>query len=606
MTMKLRNIILSLLALTVLAVGCNKNEIAPTYDSFSVSKNFVNLPTDGSEVTIEVTSTESWSIFDRLFPDSDDWADFKVEPLKGDAGTTTVKISSSATTSSRQMDLCFVIGDRTEIDQLANAVDEIVAEYDAEIDTALTEGDEDAIDKAYDKKVNAAEQALNSAFVSARTQYVTVKQTAAALGEIKYTTIAKVLEENAVGKTFFVKGSVTKIVNTEYGNWTIVDETGSIYIYGTLDANGQDKNFASLGLEEGDMVEISGPYSVYNDTPQLKYVTILKHEKGAIKLLEKETLVEKDVKTVDIPISVLDGVEWSVTKFFYYDYDDDKKVVEVEVDWLTLGTQYPKDGNICQTINVADYLEDKAPRTAYVRFEAVKTVKETVLNEETGKEEEVVKKEPSTVEFKITQIGNRPEKEANIAAALAKAEDGTWVCVEGVVLAVSNSGVILTDEKEVNPIRLYCGYLTDFEVGDKIKVYGNINLNTKFYNMNNCYAELIPEAATVNAPKLITLTEEAIASIAAADENITFLFEYTGVMTGEDGNISVGEYTISPYSTLDYFYVDQAVDSGKPVTVQGYAYQLNNKTLSYVLTSLSWPKKVDDTPTNEEATEEDE
>lgn len=40
------------------------------------------------------------------------------------------------------------------------------------------------------------------------------------------------------GVTYRVRGEVTSIDNTLYGNWYLKDETGEIYIYGTLDANG--------------------------------------------------------------------------------------------------------------------------------------------------------------------------------------------------------------------------------------------------------------------------------------------------------------------------------------------------------------------------------
>ena len=40
-------------------------------------------------------------------------------------------------------------------------------------------------------------------------------------------------------KNYRVTGTVTKIVNTTYGNWYLQDSTGEIYIYGTLDSKGR-------------------------------------------------------------------------------------------------------------------------------------------------------------------------------------------------------------------------------------------------------------------------------------------------------------------------------------------------------------------------------
>ena len=85
-------------------------------------------------------------------------------------------------------------------------------------------------------------------------------------------------------KTYRVTGTVTRIVNTTYGNWYLRDETGEIYIYGTLDKNGQTKNFLSLGLEAGDIVTVEGPKTIYNGTVELVDVTVVNIEKSLIKV----------------------------------------------------------------------------------------------------------------------------------------------------------------------------------------------------------------------------------------------------------------------------------------------------------------------------------
>ena len=87
-------------------------------------------------------------------------------------------------------------------------------------------------------------------------------------------------------KTYRVTGVVTNIVNTQYGNWYLQDATGEIYIYGTLDAKGAEKNFLSLGLEVGDEVTVEGPKSTYNGTVELVNVTVVKINKSLIKVAE--------------------------------------------------------------------------------------------------------------------------------------------------------------------------------------------------------------------------------------------------------------------------------------------------------------------------------
>jgi len=85
-------------------------------------------------------------------------------------------------------------------------------------------------------------------------------------------------------KTYRVTGTVKNIINTTYGNWYLEDETGEVYIYGTLDAKGKEKNFLSLGLEVGDIVTVEGPKSVYNGTVELVNVTVINIQKSLVKV----------------------------------------------------------------------------------------------------------------------------------------------------------------------------------------------------------------------------------------------------------------------------------------------------------------------------------
>jgi hypothetical protein len=85
-------------------------------------------------------------------------------------------------------------------------------------------------------------------------------------------------------KTYLVTGVCTAITSTTYGNWYLEDETGSIYIYGTLDAKGGEKNFLSLGLEVGDEVTVQGPKTTYNGTVELVNVTVININKSLVKV----------------------------------------------------------------------------------------------------------------------------------------------------------------------------------------------------------------------------------------------------------------------------------------------------------------------------------
>ena len=65
-------------------------------------------------------------------------------------------------------------------------------------------------------------------------------------------------------------GTIENLSNTEYGNFNIVDATGSVYVYGLLTGlNGEKKQFASLGLAEGDNITLIGNRAAYKGDPQV-------------------------------------------------------------------------------------------------------------------------------------------------------------------------------------------------------------------------------------------------------------------------------------------------------------------------------------------------
>ena len=128
---------------------------------------------------------------------------------------------------------------------------------------------------------------------SGKTQLLTVLQMAEKI-ELPISTCAEV---NAAedGPTFKIKGTITAIENTTYGNMYVTDETGSVYIYGTL-YEGAEKQFSKYGVEVGDIVVVEGPRGSYKGSPQLVNATILAIEKSLIKV---ESV---DPETAELPL----------------------------------------------------------------------------------------------------------------------------------------------------------------------------------------------------------------------------------------------------------------------------------------------------------------
>lgn len=256
--MKFKYLFIALIAVAGFFASCSDDKDLGQLDGIQLSQSSLSIPVEGGQVEFDVTSAADWK---------------------------------------------FVTNDKK-----GNPVDSIPAW----ISSSCTSGSAGTTHVVFNAA--ATKGANNSTFKlvsGAYTQYITVIQ---GVLNPPFSTCAEILAGND-DETYKVKGTLTKLSNTVYGNWYIKDATGEVYVYGTLDANGSEKNFASLKLEEGDEVTIQGPRTTYNGSPQLKNVTVLSYTKSLIKVeeLDKDTLnkagedfkvtltVKGEGVTVDIP-----------------------------------------------------------------------------------------------------------------------------------------------------------------------------------------------------------------------------------------------------------------------------------------------------------------
>lgn len=233
--MKFKYLFIALIAVAGFFASCSDDKDLGQLDGIQLSQSSLSIPVEGGQVEFDVTSAADWK---------------------------------------------FVTNDKK-----GNPVDSIPAW----ISSSCTSGSAGTTHVVFNAA--ATKGANNSTFKlvsGAYTQYITVIQ---GVLNPPFSTCAEILAGND-GETYKVKGTLTKLSNTQYGNWYINDGTGEVYVYGTLDANGSEKNFASLKLEEGDEVTIQGPRETYKGTPQLKNVTVLSYTKSLIKVeeLDKDTL----------------------------------------------------------------------------------------------------------------------------------------------------------------------------------------------------------------------------------------------------------------------------------------------------------------------------
>lgn len=102
-------------------------------------------------------------------------------------------------------------------------------------------------------------------------------------------------------KSYKVTGTCTAIANTQYGNFYIDDGTGSVYIYGTVDASGS-YNWSKFNIEVGDIVTVQGPKTTYNGTVELVDAEFISVQKSLVKCFDEVINAPKEGGEFDIRV----------------------------------------------------------------------------------------------------------------------------------------------------------------------------------------------------------------------------------------------------------------------------------------------------------------
>lgn len=95
--------------------------------------------------------------------------------------------------------------------------------------------------------------------------------------EVQEISVEEFLSRADTQTTYQLRGIVSNITNTTYGNFDLVDGNSSILIYGLVLLDGTAKQFASLGIQEGDSIVVRGSYTLYGETPEVKNAVYVSH-----------------------------------------------------------------------------------------------------------------------------------------------------------------------------------------------------------------------------------------------------------------------------------------------------------------------------------------
>jgi len=221
--MKLIKIVPFFIAILALMASCTEESTVTLLDQIKVSSSYVSILEAGGSTTITVTAKDSFSV-EKVMTAKDSVKWLTISSTSGVAGQSELTFSAASALDGRTAQVLIKCGNATQ-------------------------------------RINIIQ----------------------GLAIISTATCAEVIA-GPDSKTYQVTGVCTSIANTQYGNWNITDETGTLLVYGTLDAKGATKNFLSLGIEVGDEVTVQGPKLTYGTTVELVNATVIKINKSLIKV----------------------------------------------------------------------------------------------------------------------------------------------------------------------------------------------------------------------------------------------------------------------------------------------------------------------------------
>jgi len=515
--MKFRYIFAIVISAVMAFASCNKMEPVGTFDNITLDKTYASISVDGGTVEVTVTATEDWS-----FVENDTWPNvikrnedktikestpswLSVNTMSGGEGQTKLVFSAEKVAGGRELELTIKAGKST--------------------------------------------------------QFLRIRQGSL---EAESATCADVIA-GPDGKTYKIKGVCTSIANTQYGNWYLNDGTGEVYIYGTLDAKGAEKNFSSLGIEAGDIVEVSGPKTTYGTTIELVNVTVHKVTKSLLKLIEDNKTLEKE------------GGKF-VAKIAYKGNGVFVNIPDSVAAWVSLSNMEYKSG-------VPTKIEPNPADTAVVTFVATDNTKSVLKRRGVISFSSNSGKSSSNVTLQLEQKGNEPAK-----VAIKDCFEQEYTHIYGQVMSVAKDYGFIVSDGTASILIYKSDYTKSAKTADNVKVLGEPSLYNWAAQIQN--PDLVEKNGYDKSWKLSTHEEyntekinELIVKLTGTNKTKNHLLPieyvtYQGELKVDGNYINVifpegckGQGSLKLSTSLKQ--EDVAKLDGKQVKVTGYLFQVS-------------------------------
>jgi hypothetical protein len=491
--MKLRYYILSILAGAALAAGCAQEQVISSIAEFKPEKSYIGLPLEGGINTTAVKATANWSFDTSAIPD---W--LTVSPTSGGAEVEHIVFAADANTGAAERSAKLVVN------------------------------------------------------VGGKQQRFTVVQAGPGAVEAPLSTIAEVAA-GTDGVTYRIRGTVTVIANTNYGNLYMDDGTGTIYIYGLFNAKGQYPKdaggWATFGVEAGDVITVQGPRTLYGGTTlELVDATLISVEKSLIEVDPSDIALGSDAGTFTVSVkSKANGM-----------------AVLPSESWIRMTDIAAGEGDAVVYSFAYDENTTTAVRKATIQFKAANSSK--VVN--------------------VSQEGVPPTGQS-VTEIVALPDDSGVETLESTVVGKTTKGFVISDG--TTAIYAYDSGANAVEIGDVVKVLATKTTYNGVPELASLTSVEKTGTAAVNYPSAKDITADALTYEASVAEYITF----TGTLTksGNYYNVALdGIDSATKQGSLVYPVEALGADAfdGQSITVTGWFNGLSGggKYINMIVTKI--------------------
>ena len=181
--------------------------------------------------------------------------------------------------------------------------------------------------------------------------------------------IAQFIQNADPNTTYRLRGVVSNITNTTFGNFNLTDETGTILVYGLKTATGATKQFSTLGVDEGDTLTLDGNYKLYNGKHEVDPAQYVSHVKPTVVWVPVSVSIQDFIDLNDGKRYILTGVVTSIVSEQYGNLNIEDETGSIYVYGLSgFGNHDIAVGDTLTISGVYQYFNNTTPEVIAGRY----------------------------------------------------------------------------------------------------------------------------------------------------------------------------------------------------------------------------------------------